>query len=241
MCDRYGFIDPSRLKDRYEIENWNEFRDLEPRYNIAPSQWLPVVTRDQVTNHNKAEFMRWGLVPHWAKDPKIANMMINARAETLHQKPSYQKPLRSQRCLIPATYFIEWRTTKDGKVAYLIKLKNQEAFSFAGLYDTNDKVEDKEIKTYTIITTEPNNLMEPIHNRMPVILKKTTENIWLDPTITDPEKLLGLLVPFFPALMEAYPVSSLVNDPKNDFPEITKSISLQYNTGVNYGFNKNKD
>lgn len=138
MCGRYGFADPSRIKDRYEIENWDEFRDLKPRYNIAPSQWLPVITRDQVTNHNKAE--------------------------------------------------------------------------------------DREVKTYTIITTEPNSLIEPIHNRMPVILKKTTENIWLDPTTTDPEKLLGLLVPFSPNLMEAYPVFSTVNDPANDYSDIIKGI-----------------
>ena len=171
------------------------------------------------------EFMRWGLIPNWAKDPKIAYMMINARAETLHTKPSYQKPLRSQRCLIPASYFFEWKETKKGKVAYLIRLKNHEMFAFAGLYDVNDKAEGKEIKTYTIITTVPNSLIEPIHNRMPVILKKTTENIWLDPDY-DAEKLRGLLVSFSPAFMEAYPVSSLVNDPKNDFEEITKSISL---------------
>ncbi len=225
MCGRYGFTDPSRIKDRYEIENWNEFRDLKPRYNIAPSQWLPVITRDKVTNHNKAELMRWGLLPAWSSDPGKAAMMINARAETLHQKPSYQKPLRSQRCLIPATHFFEWRQTKEGKIPYLIRLKNAEIFSFAGLYDVNTKVEEgKEIKTYTIITTESNSLVEPIHNRMPVILKKTTENIWLDLSITDPEKLLGLLVPYSAGLMEAYPVFSTVNDPANDYSDIIKGI-----------------
>lgn len=224
MCGRYGLVDTSKLRDRFELDNSEVLRGLKPRYNIAPSQWLPIITRDQVADHNKAELMKWGLIPHWAKDPKIAYMMINARAETLHQKPSYQKPLRSQRCLIPATHFFEWKQTKEGKIPYLIRLKNAEMFSFAGLYDVNNKVEDKEIKTYTIITTEPNSLVEPIHNRMPVILKKTTENIWLDPTITDPEKLLGLLVPFSPSLMEAYPVFSTVNDPANDYSDIIKGI-----------------
>lgn len=222
MCGRYGLVDTSKLRDSFDIDNSDELRDLKPRYNVAPSQWLPVITRN---GKNHVQLMRWGLLPHWAKDPKIAYMMINARAETLHSKPSYQKPLRTQRCLVPASYFFEWRETKEGKVPYLIRLKNHEIFAFAGLYDVNDKVEEKELKTYTIITTEPNSLVEPIHNRMPVILKKTTENIWLDPDY-DVEKLKGLLVPFSSSFMAAYPVSSLVNDPKNDFEEITKQIPV---------------
>lgn len=224
MCGRYGFTDPSKIKDRFEIENPKDLSDLKPRYNIAPSQWLPVITKNQVTNHNRVELMKWGLLPSWSSDPRKANMMINARAETIHQKPSYQKPLRFQRCLIPVTHFFEWKQTKEGKVPYLIRLKNAEMFSFAGVYDVNEKVEDKPVKTYTIITTEPNELVEPIHNRMPVILKKTTENIWLDPTITDPENLLGLLVPFSAGLMEAYPVFSTVNDPANDYSDVIKGI-----------------
>ncbi|MDP3982700.1 MAG: SOS response-associated peptidase [bacterium] len=224
MCGRYGFVDPSKIRERYEVENPQDLRDLKPRYNIAPSQWLPIITRDQVIIHNKVELMKWGLLPAWSSDPKKAAMMINARAETIHQKPSYQKPLRFQRCLIPVTHFFEWKQTKEGKVPYLIRLKNAEMFSFAGVYDVNEKVEDKPVKTYTIITTEPNSLVEPIHNRMPVILKKTTENIWLDPTITDPEKLLGLLTPFSPGLMEAYPIFSTVNDPANDYSDVIKGI-----------------
>jgi len=208
------------MYERFDLEN--RIADLKARYNVAPSQWMPVVIRDEVTKHNQAELMRWGLIPHWAKDPKIAYMMINARAETLDKKPSFSVPLKKKRCLIPATGFFEWRVTKEGKVPYYIKLKDEDMFAFAGLYDDNDRALEKPVRTYTIITTEPNKLLEPIHNRMPVILKKTTENIWLDPEFEDVEKLKGMLVPYAANLMEAYPVSTLVNTPYNDVPEILK-------------------
>lgn len=219
MCGRYGLIDLKKLKERFDLVS-DEFLDLKPRYNIAPSQNLPVMVKDQVSGHNKAELMRWGLIPSWSPDGKFAS--INARAETVATKSSFSRPLRTKRCLIPASFFFEWKQTKEGKVPYLIKLKNEEVFSFAGLYDENDRVEDKPIQTYTIITTEPNELMEQIHDRMPVIFKKSDEKIWLDESIIEPKKLLPLLHAFPASLMEAYPVSSLVNAPHNDAPEIIK-------------------
>lgn len=220
MCGRYGLDDPDQIYERFNVTNRVM---LKPRYNIAPSQTLPVIHKSE-QGHNKVELMRWGLLPSWASDPKIANMMINARSESLHRKPSYAKPLKHQRCLIPASYFFEWKQTKDGKIPFLIKLKNDSLFAFAGIYDENEKIEGKPIKTYTIITTEPNEMVGEIHNRMPVILNRASEKIWLDPDVTDEEKLLGLLKPFPANLMESYPVFSIVNDPKNDIPDITAPI-----------------
>ncbi len=221
MCGRYGIAKPNKIYDRFELIS--DIIDLKPKFNAAPSDWMPVIFKDK-DGKNRVEMMRWGFIPAWAKDPKIANMTINARAETVHQKPSYQKPLKYQRCIIPVTHFFEWKQTSEGKVPYVIRLKDQEIFAFAGLFDTNDKAYGKEIKTFTIITTEPNELVAPIHNRMPVILKRSTENIWLDPTITDSEKALSFLQPFPANLMEAYAVFSEVNDPANDHPDIIKPV-----------------
>lgn len=220
MCGRYGLEDPDKIYERFDVTNRVV---LKPRYNIAPSQNLPIVVISGQGNR-KVELMRWGLLPSWASDPKLANMMVNARAETINKKPSYAKPLKHQRCLIPASYFFEWKQTKEGKIPYLIKLKNDEIFAFAGVFDINEKVEDRPLKTYTIITTEPNEMVGEIHNRMPVILNRASEKIWLDPQIEDTEKLMGLLKPFPANLMEAYPVFTTVNDPKNDIPDVTQPI-----------------
>lgn len=149
---------------------------------------------------------------------------MNARAETISKKPSYQKPLKFKRCLIPATHFFEWKDTSEGKVPYCFKLKSDEMFSFAGLYDINDKAEEQQLISFTIITTAPNELVAPVHPRMPVIFKKTTENIWLDPTITDPDKLVGYLATFPAALMNGYAVSRELNYSKIDNPNFIKPL-----------------
>ena len=223
MCGRYGFADPSRIRDRYEIVNWQEFRDLEPKYAAAPSQWLPVIIQNK-DGKNELKLMKWGLVPEWSGGTDIAKFTFNARAETVTKKPTYQKPLKFKRCLIPATHFFEWKDTTEGKVPYCFKLKSDEMFSFAGLYDINDKAEEQQLISFTIITTAPNELVAPVHPRMPVIFKKTTENIWLDPTITDPEKLVGYLVTFPAALMDGYAVSRELNYSKIDNPNFIKPI-----------------
>lgn len=149
-------------------------------------------------NHegNEAVLMRWGLIPSWAKDPKIGYKMINARSESILEKPSFKKPFLSQRCLIPASGFYEWQHLDNKKIPYYFKLKDQDLFAFAGLYDEWKDPEGYPLKTFTIITTEPNEVVAPIHNRMPVILPEKSEDIWLDHTISDPQKLLSLLTPY---------------------------------------------
>lgn len=219
MCGRYGFIPGSKkqFQERFRIDRVNF--ELKPRYNVAPGQIMPVITRN---SPNKAEEMKWGLVPFWAKDPKIGYKMINARAETVAIKPSFRRSLMKQRCLIPVSGFYEWKKTDNTKIPYYIHLKNAELFSFAGLYDVWKDAEGKELKSYTIITTEPNTLMAEIHNRMPAILSETTEETWLDPANQNLSQLVGLLNPYMTIDMSANPVSKLVNNPENDSPEILK-------------------
>ncbi len=221
MCGRYTIPDPGDIPIRFKATRSGY--DLKPRYNAAPSQDLPVVLND---GEKHVELMRWGLVPFWAKDEKIGYKMINARAETLPDKPSFRKALSMQRCIIPAGGFFEWKRIDKEKVPYYIFLKNHSVFGFAGLYDVWHDNQGKELKTYTIITTEPNALIEPIHNRMPVILEKQNEDTWLNPDETEPEQLTKLLHPYPASDMDAYPVSKLVNSPKNDTREVIEQVKV---------------
>lgn len=165
--------------------------------------------------------IRWGLVPHWAKEEAIGYKMINARAETIAEKPSYRKSFERRRCLVLADGFYEWQKV-DGlkqKIPMRIMLKNKEPFAFAGLWDVWKKPDGGELRSFTIITTEPNDFMKAIHNRMPVILRQKDEEMWLDPDLKDTSKLLPLLVPFASKEMDAYEVSTIVNSPQNDDPQ----------------------
>lgn len=217
MCGRYAIPDPADIPVHFKGTRIGY--DLKPRYNAAPSEDLPVVVN---TSDKHVEMMRWGLVPFWAKDEKIGYKMINARAETLSVKPSFRKALSLQRCIVPAGGFFEWKKLEKEKIPYYIFLKNHSVFGFAGLYDVWKDKRGRELKTYTIITTEPNALVEPIHNRMPVILEKQAEDEWLNPDETEPERLVKLLHPYPASEMEAYPVSRLVNSPVHDTKEIIK-------------------
>jgi putative SOS response-associated peptidase YedK len=218
MCGRYGLAaDEKTLLDRYELPS--EMVGFKPRYNIAPTQNLPVITNQ---DKKKIEIMKWGLIPFWAKDIRIGQKMINARAEGIESKPSFRKPIKSQRCLVPASYFFEWMRTEEGKVPYLIRVKDEDVFSFAGLYDEVIDAEGKPLRSFTIITTEPNSLMSKIHNRMPVILKKEDEAKWLNPDLTETDEILKFLKPYSANDMEAYVVSNLVNSPANDYEDLIK-------------------
>jgi putative SOS response-associated peptidase YedK len=189
-----------------------------PHYNIAPSQSVAVVANN---GQSKVELFRWGLIPSWAKDAAIGNRMINARAESLAEKPSFRAAYKRRRCLILADGFYEWRQELGGKVKtpMYIRLKSSQPFAFAGLWETWQPPDAEPVLSCTIITTAPNALMEKIHNRMPVILKAEAHAQWLDPAEQTPDKLDKLLKPYPASQMVAYPVSRLVNDPKNDKPE----------------------
>ncbi|MBN1889879.1 MAG: SOS response-associated peptidase [Thermoflexales bacterium] len=189
--------------------------ELPPRYNIAPSQLVAVVANN---GQNKVEFLRWGLIPAWAKEPSIGNRMINARAETLAEKPAFRAAYRRRRCLVLADGFYEWRAEpgRKGKTPLYIRLASGRPFAFGGLWEHWQSGEES-VLSCTIITTRPNALLEPIHDRMPLILKPGDYAHWL--AEAEPANLSDLLQPYPASEMVAYPVSKLVNDPKNDLPD----------------------
>ena len=190
--------------------------DLGPSYNIAPTQKVGVVITDGV---KQLVPMRWGLVPSWAKDPSIGNKMINARAETITEKASYRNAFKKRRCLVVADGFYEWQTIDGIKRPMYIRLKSGKPFGFGGLYEVWKSPEGEELTTCAIITTEPNELMSTIHQRMPVIIPGEDHDQWLDPKTDDRDRLLELLKPYPARDMEAYPVSKRVNSPGYNSPE----------------------
>lgn len=223
MCGRYGFS-AKNVKDVYErFAVDNELADFEPHWNIAPGTLNPVVIRH---SPNQISRMFWGLIPHWSKDDSFKFKTINARAEGIENKPVYRKPFRFQRCLVPATFFYEWDKSQKPSKPYVFKLKNEEMFAFAGLYDIwKDPNSGEEISSYTIVTTQANGVVGKIHTRMPVILKKEDEEEWLNPDISEPEKLLPFLVPFPDHEMESYQVSPAVNVPNRDSEELVMPVN----------------
>jgi len=188
---------------------------LRPSWNIAPSQDVPVVIND---GSRRLTACRWGLIPTWAKDPAIGNRMINARAETLAEKPSFKAPFEKHRCLVVADGFYEWKKLNAGKIPVYITMKERRPFGFAGLYSEWRSPEGETIRTCTIVTTVSNELLKPIHDRMPVIIGRENRDIWLDLHEQNPEKLLPFLTPYPPEEMEAWEVTRAVNSPGNDSP-----------------------
>ncbi len=222
MCGRYTLSSPTDLlTDLFELDSAPE---LVPRYNIAPTQEAPVVRLAEESGRT-LELLRWGLVPFWAKDPAIGNRMINARSETVAEKPAYRSSFKKRRCLVVADGFYEWQKTGGPKQPWFFRLQGGQPFALAGLWDRWDKGEGDSIETFAILTTEPNELLAPVHNRMPVVLAPKEVGTWLDPTIEDPAKLTPLLDAFPAGEMEGYAVSTFVNSPGNDSPRCIEPIS----------------
>ena len=218
MCGRFTLtINPADLQDAFS--NYNFPVRFAPRFNIAPSQPILAIPND---NKLAADFFVWGLIPMWAKDPTIGSRLINARGETLAEKPSFRGSYRHKRCLILADGFYEWKSVGDKKTKtpYYIHMRDRQPFAMAGLWDSWESHDGSSLKTCTIITTTPNELMETIHDRMPVILHPRDYAKWLDVTPQTPENLQPLIKPFNADVMSAYPVSTLVNKPANDMPEL---------------------
>lgn len=215
MCGRYTLNLPIvELADQLDLD-LPEFT-FEPRYNIAPTQKLPIVTFEE---GKVLALHRWGLIPFWAKDPSIGNKMINARGETLAHKPAFRTALARRRCLVPASGFYEWKKTPTGKIPQHIHNQDQSLLTFAGLWESWKDGEDKELRSFTIITVTPNELMAPIHDRMPAIILPQDRERWLSPDLTS-EEALQLLRPCPDGLLTADPVSTLVNSPRNEGPEL---------------------
>ena len=223
MCGRYSLAsDLDGLDDRFSFRGGLQ-GPLKPRFNIAPTQEVLTVVNNGTGNVPR--MMKWGLIPFWAKDPSIGSRMINARAETVVEKPSFRNAFKSRRCLIVADGFYEWRKEGKLKTPMRIVLRSGQPFGFAGLWETWRSPEGQPVQSCTIITTIPNTVMEPIHNRMPVILTREAEAEWLDHDESDTGSLRELLVPYPPDDMEVYEISALVNSPKNDVPDIIAWVS----------------
>lgn len=220
MCGRYTLSKKARLEEMMKeagfiFEEFSHTRlTYEPRYNISPTQLLPVLL-----DTRKAVFAKWGLLPFWAKDEKAGASMINARKETVAEKPAFRSAFKKRRCLVPADGFYEWKKVGKFKLPHRFIVGDGELFTFAGLWETWKKPDGEELLTYTIITTEPNPLVQPVHDRMPVILPPDKRDAWLDPA-TSPDTLKSLLVPYPAEAMRAYAVSSAVSSPKNDTPSL---------------------
>jgi putative SOS response-associated peptidase YedK len=217
MCGRFSLtVTEAELNERFELTGGTA--PYVSRYNCAPTQMLAVVTNE---NPHQLNYLKWGLIPSWAKEISIGNKMINAKAETILQRPSFKIPFMRRRCLVPSDGFYEWKSDGD-KIPYRIFLKNQRLFSFAGLWDRWHDSNGKFIDSFTIITTSANEFMKPIHERMPVILHPKDEKTWLENK--DTGMLSSLLTPYDSDAMEAYAVSTLINSPRNDNPQVIEKI-----------------
>jgi len=214
MCGRFvQYTLLPIIKEEFNLKT-SEVK-LRPSYNIAPTQFVPTVINE---GGNQLEMCRWGLIPSWSRDTSIGNRMINARAETVAEKPSFRSPFKKNRCLIIADGFYEWRKTSSGKIPVYIQMKNGHPFGMAGLFSDWNSPEGDKLRTCTIITTQPNDLLAPIHNRMPAIIGQEHRNLWLDPDINDPVTLTALLGTYPSDEMEMWEVSRVVNSSAHDEP-----------------------
>lgn len=217
MCGRFTLRSPaSVLAEQFAVFEMPPFT---PRFNIAPSQPVLIVrlAPQQPEPEREAVWLRWGLIPSWAKDPAIGNRMINARAETVAEKPAFRAALRRRRCLVAADGFYEWQRRGKQKQPHFIRMRDDRPFGFAGLWEAWEGPDHSDIQSCTLLTTEPNELIRPIHDRMPVIVAAKNYQQWLDPAI-QPAELSGMLCPYPSDQMTADPVSTLVNNPANDAP-----------------------
>ncbi len=215
MCGRYTLT--VNIKTVSEVFGVAPTLETTPRYNVAPTQEVITIVRNG-TDHLAQ--LRWGLIPSWAKDEAIGSRMINARAETLAEKASFKRLLSSKRCLVIADGFYEWKQENGSKTPMYITMKSGEPFAFAGLWDNWKSPDGQQIRSCTIITTQPNEVVASIHNRMPAILVPDARELWLDTNLHDADALLHWLAPYPSEQMTARAVSRLVNDPKHDSPEV---------------------
>jgi len=224
MCGRFTVISTKeKIRKKFNIQK-SSLGNFVPRYNIAPSSEIPVIRDDPKETGKTLDAFRWGFMPHWIKPEMSLKPMINARAETLAEKPSFRDAFKRNRCLIVADGFYEWKRENNQKTPMYIHLKSNELFVFAGIWSEIKLAGQQPVFTAGIITTQANDLMRPIHDRMPVILEGDAMDLWLDSKISDTAQLTHLLKPIDSSVLEAYPVSSIVNSPANDTKECVKKI-----------------
>ncbi|MBU1214817.1 MAG: SOS response-associated peptidase [Gammaproteobacteria bacterium] len=208
MCGRFANKEtPASLAEYFQADGQVDFS---PSYNIAPSSRIVTVTAD-AQDHRHLKLMKWGLIPSWAKDPSIGNKLANARGETVAEKPSFRTAFRTRRCIIPATGFFEWKADGGKKYPWFISLKSGEPLAMAGIWEAWRSEAGESIETCCIITTDCNELMQPIHDRMPVLLNRDQWSNWLSPSEKQPANLHSMIRPFSPDLMQAWPVTRELN------------------------------
>ena len=217
MCGRYTLTDTQNLQVRFEISGSSETA-IEPRFNVAPSQAVPVVVERDGTR--ALELMHWGFRPSWLKGTGKRQPPINARAETLLEKPMFRGLTKAKRCIVPASGFYEWRKVDGRKQPFYLTSEDGEAWGFAGLYDLTHEDENDAAGSFTIITTAANSLVAPLHERMPAILRREDEEEWVSRDVTDPIQVERLLQPYPEDAMRVYAVSADVNSPRNNGPEL---------------------
>jgi putative SOS response-associated peptidase YedK len=219
MCGRFTFQPTEAFYTRFQISN--RLDSLTARYNIAPGQMVPVIIAN---SPRQIVLMRWGLIPHWAKDAKTAYKMINARVETLTQRPAFRGLLSHHRALVPACGYYEWQGEGREKTPYYIHSRSESFVAFAGLYDTWTTPDGEDLSTFTIITTDADEAMAKLHNRMPVILVRELEDAWLDPELTKAHDVLDVLSRSTGLELDAYPVSRMVNKPSVDSESLIQRV-----------------
>lgn len=230
MCGRYTLTcTPEVLAEAFRLE---ATPDLQPRYNVAPSQEVACVRARLPSRKREAVTLRWGLIPSWAGDPAMGMKLINARAETVAEKPSFRKPFRERRCLVLADGYYEWQREGSRKQPYHIRLNSERPFAFAGLWDRWTGADGKTIESCAILTTTPNERLASIHDRMPVILPPVAYEPWLDPGLQDARHLVPFLTPYPADAMIAVPVSRLVNDPRVDDARCLEALDDASSSGA---------
>jgi putative SOS response-associated peptidase YedK len=225
MCGRYRLSRRKQLVEEY-FDAASDAEDWSPRYNVAPTQAVPVILQNPKEPVRELSLMRWGLIPSWAKDPSAAASMINARSETATTKPGFRDAMKSRRCLIPADGFYEWMRTGKAKQPYCFEVGEGELFTFAGIWDRWKDPSGGWVKSCSILTTTSNAVTSTVHDRMPVILDPDSHDLWLDPGMTNVAAASELLKPYEARTMQCYPVSSRVNHVANDDEECCKPVEL---------------
>jgi putative SOS response-associated peptidase YedK len=225
MCGRYRLSRRKQIiEEHFDSVDWQD--DWNPRFNIAPTQPVPVIRQHPKEPVRQISMMRWGLIPSWAKDTSGAARMINARSETAHTLPAFREAMRLRRCLVPADGFYEWQRTSTSKQPFCFEVGDGGLFAFAGLWERWRDPSGQWIKTCSILTTTPNAVTSAVHDRMPVILDPDNYDLWLDPGMQDVTAISELLKPYDALLMRCYPVSNRVNHVANDDAECSRPVEI---------------
>ena len=222
MCGRFAQrSDPKRLAKEFKL---TEVPNVEARYNIAPTQDILSVRRTE--DGREAAMLKWGLVPSWAKDVSIGAKLINARSETVTEKPSFRQAFKKRRCIIPADGFYEWQRTEGRKQPFFFQMRDESPFGFAGLWERWQGVDGQTIESCTILTTEANEVLRPVHDRMPVILHPDDYELWLDEDVRKQGLLKDLMQPYPAEEMMSYPVSMAINSPHNQGATLIERMTV---------------